>query len=327
MLTSRSAGTSRLPADRVSLVSKVARMYHEQGMRQPEIAERLHLSQSRVSRLLKEAVTLGIVRTVVIPPPGVHSALEDEVRDRYQLSDVVIANTVDDGAGLISALGAAGAAYLETTLSADDRVGLSSWSATLLATVDAMTPRSSSFAREVVQVIGGVGNPSVQVSATRLTDRFAQVTGAEPKFFHAPGIVGTSAARDALMEDPFIQELTAEWKNLDVLLAGIGSVSPSTLLAASGNTLSEADLDRLRGAGAVGDVCLRYFDGDGQLVVTELDARVVGIGSEDLRAVPRKIGIAGGERKLEAIRGAASGGWIDVLITDLATACRLVDGC
>jgi DNA-binding transcriptional regulator LsrR (DeoR family) len=177
-----------------------------------------------------------------------------------------------------------------------------------------------------VQVIGGVGNPSVQVSATRLTDRFAQVTGAEPKFFHAPGIVGTPAARDALMEDPFIQELTAEWKNLDVLLAGIGSVSPSTLLAASGNTLSEADLDRLRGAGAVGDVCLRYFDGDGKLVVTEVDARVVGIGSDDLRAVPRKIGIAGGERKLEAIRGAALGGWIDVLITDLATARRLVDG-
>jgi len=302
-------------------------MYHEQGMRQPEIAERLHLSQSRVSRLLKEAVTLGIVRTVVIPPPGVHSALEDEVRDRYALSDVVIANTVDDGAGLISALGAAGAAYLETTLSADDRVGLSSWSATLLATVDAMTPRSSRFAHEVVQVIGGVGNPPVQVSATRLTDRFAQVTGAEPKFFHAPGIVGTPAARDALMEDPFIQELTAEWKNLDVLLAGIGSVSPSTLLAASGNTLSEADLGRLRGAGAVGDVCLRYFDGDGQLIVTEVDARVVGISSEDLRAVPRKIGIAGGERKLEAIRGAALGGWINVLITDLATACRLVDGC
>ncbi|NTV40255.1 MAG: sugar-binding transcriptional regulator, partial [Demequinaceae bacterium] len=135
---------------------------------------------------------------------------------------------------------------------------------------------------------------------------------------------GTPAARDALMEDPFIQELTAEWKNLDVLLAGIGSVSPSTLLAASGNTLSEADLGRLRSAGAVGDVCLRYFDGDGQVVVTDVNARVIGISSDDLRAVPRKIGIAGGDRKLEAIRGAVSGGWIDVLITDLATARHLV---
>jgi DNA-binding transcriptional regulator LsrR (DeoR family) len=128
------------------------------------------------------------------------------------------------------------------------------------------------------------------------------------------------------MEDPFIQELTAEWRNLDVLLAGIGSVSPSTLLAASGNTLSETDLGRLRSAGAVGDVCLRYFDEDGQPVVTDVDARVIGISSEDLRAVSRKIGIAGGERKLDAIRAAALGGWVDVLITDLATARRLVEG-
>ena len=82
-------------------------------------------------------------------------------------------------------------------------------------------------------------------------------------------------------------------------------------------------MDRLRGLGAVGDICLRFFDADGHMVDTELHDRVLGISSEDLLAVPRKVGIAGGSRKLAAIRGAALGGWIDVLITDLATARRL----
>src|SRR5687767_15095071 len=41
--------------DRLRLLTKVARLYHEQGVRQPEIATRLHVSQARVSRLLKEA--------------------------------------------------------------------------------------------------------------------------------------------------------------------------------------------------------------------------------------------------------------------------------
>jgi len=326
MSTEPRYAASRLSPDRMSLVTKIARMYHEQGLRQPEIAERLHLSQSRVSRLLKEAVALRVVRTVVIPPPGVHPELEEAVRDRYGLRDVVVVDTSsDDDASVIKALGAAGAAYLETTLVASDRVGLSSWSATLLATANAMSPRTVRTASEVVQVIGGVGNPSAQVEATRLTDRFARVTGGEPKFFHAPGVVGSQAARDALMEDPYIRELCAEWKNLSVLLAGIGSLNPSTLLAASGNVVPEAELALLREAGAVGDVCLRYFDADGDPVLTELNSRVVGISTEELRAVPRKVGIAGGGRKFEAIRAAVLGKWIDVLITDVAIARRLAE--
>lgn len=59
---------------------KVARLYHEQGLRQPEIASRLNMSQSRVSRLLKEGLETGIVRTIVVEPPGMFSALEDGVQ-------------------------------------------------------------------------------------------------------------------------------------------------------------------------------------------------------------------------------------------------------
>ena len=48
--------------DRLRLLTKVARLYHEKGIRQPEIAAQLSLSQARVSRLLKEAVERGIVQ-------------------------------------------------------------------------------------------------------------------------------------------------------------------------------------------------------------------------------------------------------------------------
>ena len=57
------------------LITKVARMYHERGIRQVDIAETLHLSQARVSRLLKRATELGIVRTVVAVTQGVHTDL------------------------------------------------------------------------------------------------------------------------------------------------------------------------------------------------------------------------------------------------------------
>jgi DNA-binding transcriptional regulator LsrR (DeoR family) len=43
-----------------------------------------------------------------------------------------------------------------------------------------------------------------------------------------------------------------------------------------------------------------------------------------LQKVKRSVGIAGGARKHAAIRGAVRGGYINVLITDLATAQALV---
>lgn len=314
-----------MPDDRVSMLVKVARMYHEQGLRQPEIATRLHVSQSRVSRLLKEAGERGIVRTVVVAPPGTFADLEEEVRAALGLADVVVAGTSgSDEPSSLAAIGAAGAAYLESTLMPTERVGLSSWSASLLAVVEAMAPRASRGAEKVVQILGGVGAASVQVQATRLTDRLALVTGGEAMYFPAPGVVASAQVRDALLADPYVADVVAAWSDLSVVLVGIGSVQPSPLLVSSGNALPQPDLDALAALGAVGDVCLNFFDADGRLVDADLHDRVLGIDAQTLRAVPRKVGVAGGDRKVEAIRGAARGGWIDVLVTDSRTARALL---
>ena len=72
--------------------------------------------------------------------------------------------------------------------------------------------------------------------------------------------------------------------------------------------------------GAVGDVCLNFFDADGAHVVSDLGDRTLGIDEATLKAIPRRIGVAGGRRKHAAIRAALVGGWCDVLITDSATA-------
>ncbi len=106
---------------------------------------------------------------------------------------------------------------------------------------------------------------------------------------------------------------------------GIGALEPLTLLARSGNVFSPQELEVLRAQGAVGDICLRFFDTAGRPVATPLDARVIGMRLEQLRRVPRVVGDAGGRQKLAAIRGALVGGWINVLITDRFSAAELVE--
>ncbi|AQX15646.1 DNA-binding transcriptional regulator [Tessaracoccus lapidicaptus] len=319
----------RVAPERLPLVVKVARLYHEHGLRQPEIAARLNMSQSRVSRLLKEGVEAGIVRTIVVEPPGMFSELEDRLRDAYDLRDVVVAGGPDESAesdaALLSAIGSAGARYLESTMLPSDRVGLSSWSASLLAVVDAMTPRTTRTAERIVQVIGGVGDPRAQVQATRLADRLAQVTGAEVHYFNAPGVVSSQEVRDSLLSDPQIAAVRGEWRDLTMALVGIGSVQPSALLVSSGSTLPDRDLQSLAERGAVGDVCLNFFDAEGVHVESDLVGRTLGIDETTLKTIPRRIAVAGGRRKLEAIRGALVGGWCDVLITDSVTARNLLE--
>lgn len=310
--------------DQQRLLVKVARMYHERGLRQQEIATTLSISQPRVSRLLKRAVETGVVRTIVTVPIGVHADLEEQLEQQLGLAEVVLADF--DDADPERAVATAAATYLETTLVGGERVGISSWSASLLAAVDAMRPAAGSVVDSVVQLVGGVGDPRVQVDANRLITRFARVTGATPVFLPAPGLLGSGGTRASLMSDSSIAQVTQRWSSLSTALVGIGTLEPSPMLRRSGNGIGSDEEDTLRAAGAVGDVCLRFFDAQGRLVASDLDDRVIGISPEAMRRIPRRVAVAGGERKLSAIRAAALGRWVNVLITDAGTARLLLAG-
>jgi DNA-binding transcriptional regulator LsrR (DeoR family) len=236
----------------------------------------------------------------------------------------MVVDTATGEEAMLRDLGAAAGYYLETTLKRGDVVGLSSWSATLLAMVDSMRRLPRPTGSRVVQILGGVGSPEAEVHAAHLTQRLARVVGGEARLLPAPGVVGSPAARAVLFEDPFVREATAQLDRVTVALVGIGSLEPSRLLAASGNVFSPRELETLRREGAVGDVCLRFFDSHGEPIRSDLDDRVIGMTLQQLRKVRRTIGIAGGRRKHEAILGAVRGRWINVLVTDRVTAERLL---
>jgi DNA-binding transcriptional regulator LsrR (DeoR family) len=111
---------------------------------------------------------------------------------------------------------------------------------------------------------------------------------------------------------------------ISLALVGIGSLEPSSLLQSSGNIFSGDELKVLGKRGAVGDVCLRFFDAEGAPVASEVDRRVIGVTCEQLKRADRSVGVAGGARKYDAIRGAVLGGWVNVLVTDHVTAERLL---
>ena len=308
--------------EELRLVTKVASLYYEKNLRQADIAKQLDLSQAGVSRLLKRAKDENIVRITVAQPLGSHTQVEQEIEARYGIKEAIVVDSGNSETQLLRSLGAAAAYYLETTLKPNEIIGISSWSETLLAMTNAMHPVPIKNAR-VVQILGGVGNPSAEAHAAHLTRRLANLTGAEAFMLSGPGVVASKSARDILLADPFITEAIGLFDQVSLALVGIGARTPSKVLASSGNVFSTEELETLSEKGAVGDICLRFFDEQGQAILSSFNERVIGMKLEELRKVRRTVGIAGGKRKHAAIKGALEGGWINVIITDKATAAYL----
>ena len=313
-----------LSDERLRLITKIATLVHEEGLSQSEISKKLNLSQAGVSRYLKAAAAEGIVRTVVVQPRGIYVGLEKAIEQKFDLREVVIVEHID-GSNLTSTLGSAAATYLETTLTSQEHVGISSWSSTLLATVEAMRSRPRKVVNEVIQLIGGIGSPQAQLRASRLVGHLAALTSATPQYMAAPGVASSASVKKAFLSDPAVASTVSAWRRVTTLLVGIGAFPASPLFAASGNALDADEEAQLSKEGAVGEICLRYFDVTGKEMKHQIEERVISIDAKTMKKIPRRIAVAGGERKLEAIRAAIEGGWVNVLITDAETARNLLE--
>ena len=306
------------------LLYKVSKAYYEDGLTQQEIGARLGLSRIKVSRLLSQAKEEGIVQITIVPLSDSNADVERALENQFDLLEAVVvtpSNNMD--AALLPALGLAGAQCLVRSLSGAEVVGLS-WGTTLHAVIEAL-PLNTWPEMTVVQILGGLGHPEAEVHGTDLARRMAQRFNAKLRLLPAPGVVSSKLVRDALIVDPQIRSTLALAAKADVILLGIGIPLHSTALEQS-DILSYEEIVAVMGKGAVGDIGLRFFDGQGKPMQHEVNDRTIGLTLEQIQQIPRRIGIAGGDAKLDVIQGALRGRWINVLVTDDQIARRLLHG-
>lgn len=310
--------------DEQRLLVKIATLYFVDGMKQSEIAGLLHLSQSFVSRAITRCQKEGVVKISVIQPANIFLSLEQALEKKYGIRQAIVVDVDETApAGQIKhAIGSAAAHYVETRLRPDDLVGISSWSSTIRAMVDELHPQSIK-ARGVIQLLGGVG-PNGNVQATILTQNLAAQLDCPAWLLPSQSIEHSVEERAKLVASEDVAEVVNKFAEVDVAILGIGELEPSQLLKNSGNYYGEAMLKTLAERGAVGDICLHYFNAQGEPVLSKDEDPVIGMELSQVRACPHVVALAGGNDKANAIRGALHGGYIDVLITDYPTARQLL---
>ncbi|MBJ7538577.1 sugar-binding transcriptional regulator [Marinomonas transparens] len=307
-------------ADEKRLLLKIATLYYQDGLKQADIAKTLRLSQSQVSRAITRCLKEGIVKISVIQPPSVFIGLESQIQQRFNVPNVIVVDIEDNpsDAQIKRVIGSSAAHYLDTSLRDGDLIGISSWSDTIRSMVDQMHATKAK-AKGLIQLLGGVGHNG-NIQATILTKNMADILSCPAYMLPAQSIEQSLVEKDKLLSTEEVSEVVDMFNQVNLAIVGIGMLEPSNLLRNSGNYYDTKLLKEFADKGAVGDICLHYYDKNGTPMMALKDDPVIGMSLEQLEACELVVALAGGADKVEAIKGALSGNYIDVLITDRVTA-------
>jgi deoxyribonucleoside regulator len=306
--------------DQTAALVAVARSYYEENLSQLEIAKKLGVSRSLVALYLKRARDLGIVNIQIVDPSAAVTDLESALQHEFSLSVVKVVPSAQLSPALVrSSLGAAVARHLDQTLRDGDVLGIG-WGRTLSEIPSSLTPAAPRRI-EVVPVLGESGNTGSYTQINQIVLHIARAFQGTPHFLVAPVLVHSEELRRSLLADPSAWPVVNSWNRLDVACLGIG-----TLPAVGGQIdyIGETQTAGLSSSGAVGDLCARYYNIDGEFLEAEFYTRLVAIHLEQLSRTPRRIVVAGGVDKLHATLGVLRTGLVTEFILDSELALRLL---
>ncbi|TLS38726.1 sugar-binding transcriptional regulator [Pseudalkalibacillus caeni] len=301
---------------------KVANLYYFEGLTQSQVASKIGVSRPIVSKLLQKAKDVGIVE-IYIKDESAHTVeLEQRMEDRFGLKDVIVVPTAGYSAERSKrAVARAGAYFLSKNLKEVKKLGIS-WGTTLAQLVEEY-PFSKHEDIKIVPLEGGMGRQYVEIHANQLAYEMAKKFNGKCSYLYAPAIVETEELKERLMDMEDIKAVLEEGKQVDKALIGIGNPHENSTLKKIGY-LQDEDIDHLRETGAVGDIGFRFFDENGNPIKDSLNDKVIGIPLEGLKEIKEVICVVEGTHKLESIRGALEGSYLDVLVIDEPTASRLL---
>jgi deoxyribonucleoside regulator len=293
------------------MLVRVSRLYYELGETQARIAELVGVTRPQVSRLLKEARKQGVVEIRIVDRTEQVSPAAVELQDRFHLSAVHLAPTVQGPADLTRRrVGRLAAQVLGSAVRDGMIVGIGDGAA-VSATADAMDRSPTQVDATVVPLCGGFWRSATGREPFR---RIADALGSGVQGLLAPGLLDDATTRDALCAHAGVRSVLELWNGLDVALYGIGGPVWSEA------TVGSESLREIEAGQAVGEVLIAPFDVHGRLVASSLRARTIALDAASLPRVPVSIGVAEGATKVAPILGALRGGFLNTLVTDVRTA-------
>lgn len=305
--------------EREKLLKRVAYLYYIENKTQSEIAKELNIYRTTISRMLKEARESGIVRIRIDGRDSRIFSLEQKLKKRFDLTDVVLATTENDDTedGKNDALSIEAANYFKRVIKDDMTIGVS-WGQSLGDAIRALESRKKNNAT-FVPLVGGPSQVNTMYHVNTLIYELSRKFNARSLYINAMVIQEDIRTCEAIMNSKYFHEIKEYWQHLDIALVGVGGALNNEH-SQWRDLLSHEDIEMLKLREVVGDCCCRFYDYEGKIISSELSSRTIGLTLEQLSKVPISIGVARGGHKVKAIKPLLERKYINHLITDEETA-------
>lgn len=307
------------PVDR-ALLASVARRYFVHDETKVQIARDLGVSRFKVARMLDQARDEGIVRIEIEDASDLDLELARRLQQALKLRHAVVldAGGEIDVALRSRTLARLAAIELSRTIGPDDVLGLP-WSRSVGLTVAAL---SSLPKVPVVQLTGALTAVDHDSPVDIVRDA-ARIGGGQAYHFYAPLVASDADSAATFRRQPTVAAALQKADEVTVAIVGIGAWAPGR------STLYEwADAyehDQLSRAGVAGEVCGVFIDEAGAAITADLTKRVITVTDDQLRRIPRVIGVVFGADRADAVLAAHRAGFVDVLVVDDHLARRLLE--
>jgi len=310
-----------IPVERRLLI-KVANMYYIENMKQSDIAAKLGINRTTVSKYLKRAMDAGIVKISIVDDS--YAYLEAALERKFNLKEVYIVSSSPDSDDVKNNMGKAGLAFLKRIIAVNKTVGFAWGSAIGALARQSALEHCSPVAVDFVPLVGGPENIDSEFHVNTICYKVAQAFAANSHYLYAPAITKTPEIREAIIQDVNYANIVEYWNHLNIAFVGIGAPVKSSNLVWAG-AFGKESIDSLAKAGIVGEICSIFYDINGLVVKTDFTDKIIAIGLDKLRKLEYSIGIAASKEKVPAIYGALKGQIINVLISDEETAKLLLE--
>ncbi|MGV3467053.1 MAG: sugar-binding transcriptional regulator [Heyndrickxia sp.] len=311
-----------MESEKLKKVIEAARLYYLLDYNQNQIADKLGISRPTVSRLLQIAKKEGIVQIKITDPTQDTEQLSKELEKKFNLKKAIVASVPQFEDSIVkNYIGEKAAMYLHDIVKDGDIIGVT-WGTTLYHTAIALKQK---FVKDVkvVQLKGGVSHSETNTYSSEILYLFGKAFNTNPIHLPLPAIVDHVVVKQAMEADRHIKKVLDMGKEANIAVFTIGPTKSESLLFQLGY-FSDEDMDMICSK-AVGDICSRFFDQEGNILNENLNSRTLGIELNHLKQKEYSILVAGGPQKIDGIYGALKAGYANVIIVDQFTAKFLLD--
>lgn len=300
---------------------EAAWLYYHSGLNQNEIAARMKISRASVVNYLSEARKRDWVRVYLDNEVFLGQELSEQLCKTFGLKDaLVIPDDPSEMTNDVARVTRAAADWLPRLLEPGDLLGVS-WGETVYQLARQMT-RHPVDALTVVQLLGS-RPAAVGFAAEACTTLLAQKLDGHCINLHVPVLLSNKTVRDMLCKEPVIAEQLAALAACNKVLFACGTCVVDAHIIQAG-LIDEQRLKHYTSLGAVGVICGRLIDAQGDPVVADTEERMIGVTLDQMRDKETALLVAAGPGRSVSARAAIKGGYVTHLATSSSLARELL---